>query len=72
MTKICHQLRKLSMRCHHHSQHIQGQMMKFQKRYLNVFTIVMVDNGNDRPIDPVRIVTARPAGAAAGTVATVP
>ncbi len=29
-------------------------------------------DGNDRPIDPVRIVTARPAGAAAGTVATVP
>ena len=29
-------------------------------------------DGNDRPIDPVRIVTARPSGAAAGTLATVP
>ena len=29
-------------------------------------------DANDRPIDPVRIVTARPSGAAAGTVATVP
>ena len=27
-------------------------------------------DGNDRPIDPVRIVTARPSGAAAGTLAT--
>ena len=27
-------------------------------------------DGNDRPIDPVRIVSARPSGAAAGTLAT--
>ena len=28
-------------------------------------------DGNDRPIDPVRIVSARPSGAAAGTLATM-
>ena len=28
-------------------------------------------DGSDRPLDPVRIVSARPSGAAAGTLATV-
>ena len=28
-------------------------------------------DGNDRPIDPVRIESARPSGAAAGTLATM-